>query len=362
MDGIGAARAAAVGSLEQVGMGVPGERPSLKHVAALAGVSIKTVSNVVNGYVHVTAGTRARVQQAIDELHYRPNLAARQLRQGRSDVIALALPELDLPYFAELARSVIRCAEEKGWTVLIDQTDGLVEREQLVLDGIRGRLIDGLIFSPIALGAADLERRRDTTPLVLLGERVFDGPADHVAIDNVLAARAATAHLINLGRGRIAAIGVQPLPTSQTAHLRLRGYQEALAEAGLPARPEWAVEVDRYHRADGAAAMRRLLELPERPDAVFCFNDLIALGAMREAYEQGVRVPDDLAVVGWDDIEEGRYSTPTLTTISPDKQRIAALAVDFLAARLGAGSEPPHEATAPFTLAVRESTVGRPGQ
>ena len=342
-----------------MGTSASADRASLKHVAALAGVSVKTVSNVVNGYVHVTPSTRARVQLAIDQLHYRPNLAARQLRQGRSDVIALALPELDLPYFAELARSVIKSAEGKGWTVLIDQTDGLAEREQLVLDGIGGRLIDGLIFSPIALGAAELERRTDTTPLVLLGERVFDGPADHVAIDNVAAARAATTHLVGLGRRRIAAIGAQPRPTSQTAHLRLRGYQEALTEAGLPVRPEYVVEVDQYHRGDGAAAMRGLLELPEPPDAVFCFNDLMALGAMREAYERGIRAPEDLAIVGWDDIEEGRYSIPTLTTISPDKQRIASLAVDFLAARLGDRSEPPHEVTAPFTLAVRESTVGR---
>ncbi|UOY03151.1 LacI family DNA-binding transcriptional regulator [Blastococcus sp. PRF04-17] len=150
-------------------------RVSLKHVAERAGVSVKTVSNVVNGYAHITDATRARVQQAIDELHYRPNPAARNLRRGHSNVIALALPELDLPYFAELARSVIKAAEEVGWTVLIDQTDGRVEREQLVLDGIRGQLIDGLIFSPITVGAAELGRRRDTTPLVLLGERVYDG-------------------------------------------------------------------------------------------------------------------------------------------------------------------------------------------
>jgi DNA-binding LacI/PurR family transcriptional regulator len=117
--------------------------------------------------------------------------------------------------------------------------------------------------------------------------------------------------------------------------------------------------VENYHRPDGAAAMRRLFELPEPPDAVFCFNDLLALGAVREAYERGVRVPEDLAVVGWDDIEEGRYSTPTLTTISPDKARIAAVAVDFLAARLSADPEPPREVMAPFTLAVRESTAGR---
>jgi DNA-binding LacI/PurR family transcriptional regulator len=322
---------------------------------------MKTVSNVVNGYVHVTAATRARVQQAIEELNYRPNLAARNLRQGRSDVIALALPEIDAPYFGELARSLIRYAEDKGWTVLIDQTDGEVDREQLVLDGIRGRLIDGLIFSPIGLGAEELERRRDTVPLVLLGERVYDGPADHVSIDNVAAARVATGHLVELGRRRIAAIGDQPRPQSQTAHLRRRGYEEALTAAGLAVSPDLIVEVDAYHRADGAAAARHLMALPEPPDALFCFNDLLALGALRALHEAGMRVPEDVAVVGWDDVEDSRYSTPTLTTISPDKQQIASLAVDFLAARLGSGrSEPPREVTADFTLAVRESTGGCP--
>lgn len=336
-----------------------GGRVGLKHVAARAGVSVKTVSNVVNGYPFVKPVTRTRVQEAIDELNYRPNLAARNLRQGRSDVIALALPEIDAPYFGELARSVIKAAEVRGWTVLMDQTDGLVERERLVLDGIRGRLIDGLILSPLALGAAELEQRRDTTPLVLLGERVYDGPADHVSIDNVAAAEAAVRHLVELGRHRIAAIGDQPRSTSQTAHLRLAGYLRALEDSGRPAPVEWRCPVEAYHRADGAAAMHRLLDLAEPPDAVFCFNDLLALGALRALHDRGLRVPDDVAVVGWDDIEDGRFSTPTLTTIRPDKQQIAALAVDLLAERLGsAHPSAPREITADFCLVVRESTAG----
>lgn len=329
---------------------------SLKDVAARAGVSIKTVSNVVNGHLHVTETTRTRVQRAIDELNYRPNLAARQLRQGRSDVIALALPELDVPYFAELAACIVKAAENKGWTVLIDQTDGVAAREQLVLDGIRGGLIDGLIFSPISLGAAELGRRRDDTPLVLLGERVYEGPADHVSIDNVAAARAATTHLVELGRRRIAAIGEQPKSMSLTPHLRLRGHLSALADAGLAAPPELVVPVETYRRASGAAAMRRLLDLPEPPDAIFCFNDLLALGALRTLHERGVRVPEDIAVVGWDDVEDGRYSTPTLTTVCPDKPQIAALAVDLLAARLVHRATSPQEISADFRLIVREST------
>ncbi len=331
----------------------------LKDVAARAAVSVKTVSNVVNGHPHVKPVTRERVQRAIDELNYRPNLAARNLRQGRSDVIALAVPEIDAPYFAELARSLIKSAEARGWTVLIDQTDGMVERERLVLDGIGGRLIDGLVLSPLALGAAELAGRRDTTPLVLLGERVYDGPADHVSIDNVTAAEVATAHLIGLGRRRIAAIGDQPRSTSQTAHLRLEGYVRALAAAGLPAPGEWRSPVRAYHRADGATAMHRLLDLAEPPDAVFCFNDLLALGALRALHDRGLRVPEDVAVVGWDDVEDGRYSTPTLTTISPDKQQIAELAVDCLAERLqGDRSQAPREVPADFALVVRESTAG----
>ena len=136
----------------------------LKDVARRAGVSIKTVSNVVNGYAHVRPDTRTRVNEAIDALGYRPNLTARGLRGGRTGVIALAVPDLTSPYFAEIAEGVIEAAEQLGWTVLIDQTDGRRERELLVLHGIRGHLIDGVVFSPLALGDEDLRTTRSRFP------------------------------------------------------------------------------------------------------------------------------------------------------------------------------------------------------
>jgi DNA-binding LacI/PurR family transcriptional regulator len=331
----------------------------LKDVAAKAGVSVKTVSNVVHGYLHVAPTTRTRVQQAIDDLNYRPNLSARSLRSSRTGIVALGLPELDLPYFAELSRWVIAAAARHGWTVLIDQTDGEVEREQLLMNGIRGQLIDGLIVSPLALGHDDLAARRDETPLVLLGERISDGPADHVAIDNVSAARTATAHLLGLGRRRVAAIGVQPDRPHGTSHVRLQGYRMALAAHGVPYDDRLVARGDDFRRSDGASAMRWLLDAPNPPDAVFCFSDLQALGAMRVLAERGLRVPEDVAVVGFDDIEEGRYSVPTLTTIRPDKERIASLAVDLLAARIeGDDLRGPQEMVAPHELVVRESTAG----
>lgn len=333
----------------------------LKDVALRAGVSVKTVSNVVNDYAHVTDETRGRVRQAIDELNYRPNLSARNLRKGRSGIVALALPQLDAPYFAEFARCVIEAAEEHDWTVLLDQTDGLAERERLVTAGIRSHLVDGVILSPLALTAEDLAEHRDETPLVLLGERVYHGPADHVAIDNVAAARTAVEHLVRLGRRRIAAVGDQPDATNGTARLRLEGYRQALAAAGLPDDEQLVVPTEVYDRADGARAMGRLLALEEVPDAVFCFTDLLAIGALRAAHEHGVDVPGQVAVVGVDDIQEGRFSVPTLTTVAPDKEQLARLAVDLLRSRMdGARDLPPRELQAGFRLVVRESTaVGR---
>jgi DNA-binding LacI/PurR family transcriptional regulator len=197
--------------------------------------------------------------------------------------------------------------------------------------------------------------------MVLLGERIFDGPADHVAIDNVAAARDATAHLLALGRRRIAAIGDQRhVPAGRTAHLRLQGYREALAAAGLPYDEALVLPADDYHRTDGAEMMTRLLALESPPDAVLCFADLIALGALRTVLSAGLRVPEDVAIVGFDDIEDGRFSTPSMTTIRPDKQEIARLAVSFLLSRIaGSAGQPPREVQAGYELVVRESTVGR---
>ncbi|WP_416902285.1 LacI family DNA-binding transcriptional regulator [Micromonospora echinospora] len=334
-------------------------RHRLKDVAEKAGVSVKTVSNVVNGYQHVRPATRARVEQAIAELNYRPNLSARNLRKGRTGVIALAVPELDIPYFAELARHVVVAAAEQGWTVLIDQTGGSREQERVAASGIGDHLIDGLIFSPLALTAEDLTGL-DGTPMVLLGERVDHGPADHVMIDNVAAARQITAHLAGLGRRRIAAIGAQRTAEGASARLRLAGYRAALTDAGIGYDERLVAPAPVWHRADGAAAMRDLLASGARPDAVFCFNDTLALGALRVLHEYGLRAPEDVAVAGFDDIEDGRFSIPTLSTIAPDKERIGRLAVELLVGRIsGDRDAPPRTLTAPYRLELRESTLGR---
>jgi len=336
-------------------------RVRLQDVAERAGVSIKTVSNVVNGKGTITPATRERVQEALAALDYRPNVAARHLRRGRSGMIAVALPEITQPYFAEIASELVRAAKARDLTVLLNQTDGQAEAERAVADGIGMPLMDGLVMSPLVVTADDLRNRLDSTPLVLLGEHIGDeSPFPHVAIDNRAAARAATEHLVQIGRRRIAAIGTKDLGQNatpgETAELRLSGYLAALADAGLPAPAERIAAVADFHRADGAQAMHRLLDLPEPPDAVFCFNDLLALGALRALRDRGLTAPDDVAVIGIDDIEEGRFATPSLSTVAPDKRDLAETAIDLL---LGMRDDPtPRSAVAGHRLVARETTTG----
>lgn len=332
----------------------------LRDVAAHAGVSIKTVSNVVNGYPHVSGETRSRVIAAIEELGYRPNVSARKLRGGRSGLIALALPDMRMAYFAEVTSAITNVAEVHGQVVLVDQTNGSRERELVLLGGLRRNLVDGLIFSPLALGADEIATATVPVPMVLLGERVVSGAtADHVAIDNIAAARHATEHLIRVGRRRIAAIGYRGSPNGGTASLRAAGFEQAIRAAGLPLPDGLRGHAAGFYRRHGAEAMRSLLDLDPQPDAVFCFSDLLAIGALRTLFECGISVPDDMDVIGVDDIEDGQYCFPSLTTVSPDKEELAQVAVRMLIERISGYEGPPRDYTVSHRIVFRESSPVR---
>jgi DNA-binding LacI/PurR family transcriptional regulator len=329
-------------------------------VAKMAGVSAKTVSNVLADYEHVRKATRDRVLAAVDELGYQINVSARNLRSGRTRVIGLAVPELREAYFAELSDAVIRSADRHGYTVLIEQTNARRSREIQTIGGMRKHMVDGLIFSPLALGPDDADYLNTDFPLVVLGERIVHSAADHITMSNVAAANVVTQHLISIGRRRIAVIGAHPDDPVGTASLRLRGYATALEEAGIVPDPSLVIGAPLWHRSDGARATRALLDSGLDIDAIFCFNDALALGALRVLQSRGIRVPEDIALAGYDDIEDSRYSTPTLTSVSPGREQIAATAVEMLVRRLEGGEERrrPTEVEADFELRVRESTVG----
>ena len=196
------------------------------------------------------------------ELRYRPNESARQLKHGRSGFLALAVPQMDAPYFAELASRLSAEAARLGYILLIDTTGADPNAERTVLNGVRSHIIDGLIFSPLALSADEIAARADDLPMVLLGERAVPRGYAHVAVDSVAAARAMTTHLLDLGRRRVAAIGRES--GRGTASVRLRGYKRALADAGVGYDNSLVKGVANYQRADGKVAMAELLAL-DRP-------------------------------------------------------------------------------------------------
>jgi len=329
----------------------------LRDVAELAGVSVKTASNVVNNNPHVKPSTRARVEEAIRQLRYRPNESARHLKYGRSGFLALAVPQLNAPYFAELAGRMSAEAARLGYILMLDVTGADPRAERAVLDGVRSHVIDGLIFSPLALSAEEIAARADDLPMVLLGERAVPKGYDHVAVDSVAAAAAMTNHLIQLGRHRIAAIGRQSF--RGTSSVRLRGYKQALAEAGLAYDSRLIKNVANYERSDGKAAMAELLALDKPPDAVLCFNDLMAIGALRACVDDGVDIPGDVAIAGFDNIAEGQFSTPTLTTVAADMDVLSREAIRLLLSRVEGAAESTETLTVPWRLELRESTLGR---
>lgn len=333
---------------------------TLHDVARLAGVSNKTVSNVVHDFPAVGPDTRRRVQWAIEELGYRPNLSARGLRSGRTGVIELSVPELRQNYFAELADEVIRAAEARQLGVLVEQTSGDRQREIDVVSRRRPHLTDGLLYAPEHLGPGDKDLLDTGFPCVLLGERIFGGPTDHVTSHNTSAAKAAVRHLLELGRRRIAVIGAHPDGQVQVraADLRIGGYMEALAEAGVLYDPELVRVAAPWFHWNGVDATRELLRARVSFDGLFCLNDGLALGALRQLGAAGVRVPEDVAVIGFDNIDESRFSVPSLTTVDAGRAEIARIAVDLLIQRIEEKGQrqPPRLIKPAFRIVEREST------
>ncbi|NDL57256.1 LacI family DNA-binding transcriptional regulator [Phytoactinopolyspora mesophila] len=332
---------------------------TMHDVARAAGVSLMTVSNVINDHPHVKQGTRERVLEAIDALNYKVNVAARNLRSGRTGTIGLAVPEIDRPYFGQLAALVIERAAARGFRVAVEQTGASRENELEALAASRIRLYDGLLLSTVGLGPADADLLNVEYPVVLLGERIFDGPVPHVAMPNVEGARSAVEHLISQGASRIAFIGSpESLSEIGASGLRVRGYREAVEGAGLAFDSRLLFRTASFSMPEGARVAGMLINSGVDVDAVFCANDSLAFGVLRRLADSGVRVPDDMLVIGFDDVLEARYSIPSLSTVAPDHVQMATAAVDLLAARIakaGTAAEPT-ELVSDYRVVMREST------
>jgi DNA-binding LacI/PurR family transcriptional regulator len=330
-------------------------RVRLVDVAERAGVSMKTVSNVVNGYAHVQPKLRERVQAAIDELGYRPNLTARRLATGKTGMIALAMPEIDHPYFAEIASHLAAAASSRGYRVIIEQTLNDPAAERAVLQDREAGLVDGVIFQPTRMATLEIAKLHDDLPLVLLGEVEAPVTTDHVMIDNVAAAGAGVRHLLALGRSRIAFLGLVHGDITATNRQRLMGYQEALVGAGIRPDPELVLTAAGFTADDAEAAIGAAVSSGLVFDAVLCRDDRFAAGAIAALRQAGVAVPGDVAVVGWDDTAITAYTAPRLTSISPDKRALAERAFELLLERMNGHHGPGRHVVVAHDITIRDS-------
>ena len=328
----------------------------MNDVARAAGVSLKTVSNVLNDYEFIRPATKQKVLDAIAELGYEANLTARSLRSGKTRMLGLVLSDLSIPYYAELASRLMTVAAGRGYRVLVEQSGAAAAHELSALQGPFRQLTDGLLFTPLALDAGTIAAHRGAKPVVMLGEHIADPRFDLVTMKNAEAAAAITDHLLAGGRRRIAVLGASAGDTTDSPGLRLNGYRRALEAAGVEFDPALVVQCD-WRRDGGASAVAGLADSGVPFDAVFGLNDAIALGAMHELLIRGLKVPDDVAVAGFDDIDEARFASPSLTTVSPGMEEIAERSIKLLIDRIE-GVEPSTaglQVEAGFELKVRDS-------
>lgn len=315
-----------------------------------------TVSNVINSHPQVRDSTRERVLGVMDELGYRVNVAARNLRKGRTSTIGLTVPELDRPYFGDLATSIVAEAGRHGLHVVVEQTASSRQNELDALTHSRVRMYDGLILSAVGLGASDADRLAVDFPVVVLGERIFDGPVDRVGMPNVDGAAAAVRHLHERGCRRIAALTAGVEGDVSMSTLRHDGYQRAVRDLDLPSAPGLSIEVSTLGLAETTQAVRTALTAGVRFDGLFCPTDYVAIAAIRALADAGLRVPQDVKVIGFDNSSLSGYLTPSLSSVDADNALVARTAVDQLVAQINGDSSGPVEFVAPFQIVPREST------
>jgi LacI family transcriptional regulator len=329
---------------------------TIRDVAHLAGVSSMTVSRVVNNSAAVRGDTRRRVEAAIAELGYVPNHLARGLTRQQSQSLALVVPDFADPFFSLILRGAEGVARRAGYRVVLGNTGGDLDREAAFIEDAIAHRVDGLLVAPVGdQSRANLRRLvAHGAPFVLIDREVPGVEVDLVQGDSVAGARQAVEHLLALGHRRIA--HVTESPRVSTARDRRRGYEAALAAAGIALDPDLVVEAPAATVAGGRAAARRLLALPVRPDAIFAVNNLAAVGVVAAVREAGLRIPEDVALVCFDDIELASILCPFLSVMAQPAETFGTLAAQLLLDRIGGQTaERRRRVVLPADLIVRGS-------
>jgi len=301
---------------------------SIKDIARVAGVSHPTVSRALRNSQLVNPETAERIQRIAREMGYLPSAVARSLVTRRTETIGVVVTNIADPFVAGVVAGIEDVANQHGYSVFLRNSNADPEREVKVVQSFHERRVDGIVVTASRVGALYIPMlARLKVPIVLIDNQHPGEFVHSVMIDNIPASRQATQHLIHLGHRRIAYLGDQFGFQSDTD--RFNGYRQALQRADLPFLPELVVHGN--GGADGAIrAMNTLLVLTEKPTAVFCYNDMSALGALRAIYDHGLRVPEDMSLVGFDDLPIASYMFPRLTTVRQPKEEMGRIAMQSL--------------------------------
>jgi LacI family repressor for deo operon, udp, cdd, tsx, nupC, and nupG len=333
---------------KRVSMGV-----TIKEVAKEAGVSLMTVSRVVNNKGNIAKSTRENVLQAIKKLNYKPNRLARSLVVQKSDFISVIVPDITNPFFAELVKGAENLTRKRGCNIILGDTEGEREHEKEYIEAAIGRMADGIILVAPRIDDALIYEVNELIPLVIVDRYVPNEDILQIYIDNLEGAFLAVEHLIELGHRRI---GFLSGPKDVLNSLRREeGYRKALERHDIPYDPALTLKGDFYFQS-GYTAFDSFYQLNPPPTAIFASNDLMAFGLIQRANEQGVRIPDNLSIIGFDDIALSALINPPLTTIRHPMVEMGIRAVKLLFDQLGQREEKQIESTLQNTLIIRQST------
>ncbi len=340
----------------------PGKRPTMKDVARLAGVSYQTVSRCINNKGEISLETRAKVLRIIEEIGYTANILADSLRRSRAKIIGLIVPEISNPFFSALARGVEDRARAAGYPVILCNSDESTAKEAEYISLLQRHWVAGILLTSVRQDRAHDEHlrrlERSGTPTVLVARKIPHVSLSCVRVDDFQGAYDAVLHLHELGHRRIGIItGPETIYPSLE---RLAGYRRAIADTGLP-QHESLIAHGNFDFRSGRTAAAALLASAEPPTAIFAANDSMALGAMFELRERSMRIPEDVALVGYDNIPCTIVASPPVTTVAQPTYNLGTEATSLLLRKIEGDAKPPEEIVLPCRLLIRGSTVAGAG-
>lgn len=324
---------------------------NIRDVARLAGVSVATVSRALSNPEKVSAESLDKVHTAIAQVGYRPNMLARNFRSARAYTVVVLVPDIANPFYSLFIRALEDRAQQKGYAVLLGDTRGTPEREMEYIRRVETRLADGIVQLRPSSEKSQNNIPPDIPCVNACGCEYTTGPA--IRIDNRAAAKTMVNYLISLGHRRIGVIS--GLKDNPHAIDRLEGYKEALTEAGIPFEKDLVAEGD-FTMWSGLNAAFQFCNMKVRPTAIFSMNDEMAIGAMQTLKNQGIRIPEDMSVTGFDDIAYAKYSDPSLTTISQPAEEMGKMAMDMLLKVIEGEPLSQRECVLPTEFIIRKST------